>query len=825
MLERGQMSRSKKSRRSRPRSKKTRQSHTSGRTHPKDGRLLFSVSKTGLPQIRISMDNMPQFLIKAKAAIDAERTAEAIDILNDEGVEVIRKIVDKDPSRTDVMLALAVMLCKTGQLLKAEEWYKKILEQESHALIYNELARICRFTGRLSQATQYRRKAMEAEPNNAIHLSNLGCDLIRAGQKQESIDLLRKAVERAPGNAAIHSSLLFYLHHLPNLDPQTLFDEHKRWGQIHAPISRARVSHDNVPDPDRRLRVGYVSPDFCAHSVAYFFESLLGEHDAAAVETYGYGNVVRPDKFTERIKRKLDHYRNVSGVDDKTIANMVETDQIDILVDLAGHTASNNLPVFAYKPAPIQVTYLGYPDTTGMQQIDYRLTDKLADPPQSQQFYTEELVFLPDGFLCYRTPGFGSAVAPLPAGRSGYITFGSFNNGGKISLFLIALWAQILNANGNSRLLLKFNGGGDQEVKDRYLRGFEQFGIGRERVIIMGQRAPVDHLKLYGLVDIALDTYPYNGATTTCEALWMGVPVVSLAGRCHVSRVGLSILSRVGLESFVASTPSEYLAKATALAAKPDALAKIRASMRKRIADSTLCDAKRFTHNVEGAYRKMWHRWCQSQGVDVTSAEVKLDAPHICTDAVACHAQSKPAAAKQGEKTYMTRRLHIGGQLRHPDWEVFNIQPGPHVDHVGDAKDLSLFEDETFDELYASHVVEHFDYNGPLLEAFKEWYRILKPEGKLYISVPNMDVLCQLFRKRKELELKDRFQVMRMMFGGHIDQYDYHYVGLDFDILTAFLGQAKFKRVKHVEDLGVFQDTSTLRLKGVPISLNIIAFK
>jgi len=173
----------------------------------------------------------------------------------------------------------------------------------------------------------------------------------------------------------------------------------------------------------------------------------------------------------------------------------------------------------------------------------------------------------------------------------------------------------------------------------------------------------------------------------------------------------------------------------------------------------------------------------------------------------------------------MTRRLHIGGEIFDANWEIFNIQPGPHTDHVGDAKDLSRFENETFDELYASHVVEHFDYNGPLLGAFKEWHRILKPEGKLYISVPNMDVLCQLFRKRKELKLKDRFQIMRMMFGGHTDQYDYHYVGLDFDILTAFLGQAKFRRVEQVADLGVFRDTSLLRVAGVLISLNVIAFK
>jgi predicted SAM-dependent methyltransferase len=305
----------------------------------------------------------------------------------------------------------------------------------------------------------------------------------------------------------------------------------------------------------------------------------------------------------------------------------------------------------------------------------------------------------------------------------------------------------------------------------------------------------------------------------------MGVPVISLIGEHHMSRVGLNILTRLGLEFFAASTPDEYVSKATALAAKPDALAKIRAQLRARMAASTLCNRELFTKNIEQGYRTMWHKWCKTQGVDVSSAELKQDAPHIYTDADACCAQSRPAAAKQAEKTDTARRLHIGGQMRHPDWEVFNIQPGPHVDHVGDAKDLSRFDDETFDELYASHVAEHFDYNGTLLGAFKEWYRVLKPEGKLYISVPNMDVLCQLFRKRKELELKGRFQVMRMMFGGHTDQHDYHYVGFDFDILTTFLCQAKFEKPKQVEDFGVFKDTSLLRVAGVPISLNVIASK
>ncbi len=576
---------------SRSKSRKTEQSPTSGPTYP--------------------TYDLPQFLARANAAADAGRIEEAIRLLDDDAVEFAREIVENDPSRAFVIYALATVFRKTGQLDKAEQWYKKILKGGQDNSACNELGTICRAQGRLSEAIQYRRKALQAYPDDAGVCNNLARDLIQAGEIKEGFDLLRKSVERAPEHADIRSNFLNHLHHLPDLDPQVLFDEHEQWGRLHAPPTLARVSHNNPADPDRRLRVGYISPDFRTHSVAYFFEPLLDGHDRRNVEVYGYGNVTFPDRMTERLKRKFDHYRNVRGLRDETVARIIEQDRIDILVELAGHSDGNRLLVLARKPAPIQVTYLGYPDTTGIQAVDYRLTDDLADSPQSQQFHTEKLVFLPDGFLCYRPPDFAPPVASPPAARKGYITFGSFNNSCKINPLIIALWAQILNAQPGSRLLLKFRAGDDQQVRERYFRRFERLGIPRDRVHIYGFKPAVEHLQLYGEVDIALDTYPYNGTTTTCDALWMGVPVISLVGECHVSRVGLSILTRVGLEFFAASTHQDYIDRAAALAAKPHALVKMRASMRQRMLAGRLCDANGFARSVETAYRKMWQRWCQ----------------------------------------------------------------------------------------------------------------------------------------------------------------------------------------------------------------------
>jgi len=571
-------------------------------------------SKTGQSPTAIPTPHkhdLPQFLVRANAAADAGRIEEAVRLLDNDAVGLVREMVENDPSRVFVMYALATVFRKTEQLIRAEDWYRKILKGGQDNSAYNELGTICRAQGRLSEAIQYRRKALQAYPDDAGICNNLARDLIQAGEIKEGFDLLRKSVEKAPRHPDIRSNLLNHLHHLTDLDPQVLFDEHERWGRLHAPSTLARLSHNNAAEPDRRLRVGYISPDFRTHSVAYFFEPLLDGHDRRNVEVYGYGNVAFPDQMTECLKRKFDHYRNVRGLRDETVARIIEQDRIDILVELAGHSDGNRLLVLARKPAPIQVTYLGYPDTTGMQAVDYRLTDDLADSPQSQQFHTEELVFLPDGFLCYSPADFAPPVAPLPAIRKGYITFGSFNNSCKINPLIITLWAQILKASAGSRLLLKFKAGDDRQVRDNYFRRFERLGIPRDRVDIYGFKPAVEHLQLYGEVDIALDTYPYNGTTTTCDALWMGVPVISLVGKCHVSRVGLSILTRVGLGFFAASTHQEYIARAAALAAKPHALAKIRASMRQRMLAGRLCDANGFARSVEAAYRKMWQRWCK----------------------------------------------------------------------------------------------------------------------------------------------------------------------------------------------------------------------
>ena len=291
---------------------------------------------------------------------------------------------------------------------------------------------------------------------------------------------------------------------------------------------------------------------------------------------------------------------------------MIQRDEIDILVDLSGHTTDNRLLVMAHKPAPIQATYLGYVNTTGLEVIDYILTDSIANPPESQKFLTEKLALLPDGSRCYRPVDYTPPVTSLPAKRNGYITFGVLCNNRKINSNIMELWAEILKTNKESRLLLSFSTGNDPDMRKYYFSEFERLGIDDQRVAICGGTHHAEHLKYYSEADIILDTFPLNGATTTCEALWMGVPVITLVGELHFSRIGLSILTRIGLEFFAASTPKEYIAKAAALADNRQALENLRASMRERMNSSILRDSKKFASGAEAVYRKMWYRWIVS---------------------------------------------------------------------------------------------------------------------------------------------------------------------------------------------------------------------
>lgn len=531
-----------------------------------------------------------------------------------EAVESFEQAIAFDPASAEAYSNLGDALRRLERLDEAVASCRKALGirgdfSEAHNILGNALNK----QGKLVESLASYELALAIEPDSAMAYNNLSNALTAQGRLEESLASYRQALAIKPDYYEAHSNLLVTMNYSPLCSARQIFEESLRWDEIHAELRTARQKpHPNNRDKDRRLRVGYVSPDFRKHSASYFCEPLLSAHNREEVEIYCYADVIKPDETTLRLQALADIWHYTNGMTDEALAERIRHDQIDILVDLAGHTAGNRLPAFAEKPAPIQVTWLGYPNTTGMSAMDYRLTDAVADP--IEQFHSETLIRLPDGFLCYLPPSEAPRVNALPSSGKGYITFGSFNNLAKTTDEVLELWGKLLNSLACSRLILKNNSFADEATRTRYLEMFREYGVAPSRITLLSMTATTrSHLELYGRVDIALDPFPYNGTTTTCEALWMGVPVITLLGNRHAGRVGASILNRVGLDDLVAITPEEYLRLAVELANDQKRLATLRRTLRKRMTSSPLCNANNFARTVEAAFRKMWHKWCEDQ--------------------------------------------------------------------------------------------------------------------------------------------------------------------------------------------------------------------
>lgn len=441
---------------------------------------------------------------------------------------------------------------------------------------------------------------------------NVSMFYLQIGEYEKYKEMLSKVID-CPEENRIYAIPyeLFSLHYDHKISRSELFSKHAEWGRlVSEEISPRDIDFDIKSSG--RIRVGYVSADFKKHPVTFFAKPLIENHNREKFEIFGYGNVSKCDIITEKMSGVFDNYRNIFGKSDDEVADLIIEDRIDILVDLGGHTTEDRMLVFARRPAPIQVTYLGYPDTTGLETMDYRFTDSLAETEDCADYHTEKPVFLPGTFLCYNPyKGIGE-VSQLSALESGYVTFGSFNNSLKLNPIIVGLWSKVLVGVKGSRMIIKIKGGDDENVRGYLYKMFEDGGVSSDRVEIIAHVTDSEHFELYSRIDIALDSYPYHGTTTTCEAMWMGVPVVSLVGEHHMSRVGNSLLTRVGLEYFATKTEEEFVKKAVALAVNVESLGKIRQSLRRRMALSGLCDGPGFARKVEDAYEQMVADWQKS---------------------------------------------------------------------------------------------------------------------------------------------------------------------------------------------------------------------
>jgi predicted O-linked N-acetylglucosamine transferase (SPINDLY family) len=493
-----------------------------------------------------------------------------------------------------------------GECDRAIECYHRtVASAPTFAQAHNNLGNALKDKGRLDEAIACYQRALEINPNHSEAHNNLGVVWMDKGRLHEAMACYDRALALNPNDAAAADNRLYALHFLPDAGPEEIFHAHCQWDrQFAQPLYKPAASHENDRTADRPLRIGYVSADFRLHSVAFFLLPLLEATDRRRFHVTCYAADSRSDEITARMRRGVDDWRTLVGLDDEQAAAQIRRDRIDILVDLAGHTFGNRLLLFARRPAPVQATYLGYPDTTGMQAMDWRLTDARADPPGSEQFCTEQLMRLPRTAWCF-SPLFADVPLHKPA-HSG-VVFGSFGIFRKINDRLLRWWAEILRHVPHSHLFIKNRAVADELVAQELRRKFQAMDVLPDRLILSPPQQSIEqHLAAYGQVDIALDTFPYHGATTTCEAMWMGVPVVTLAGRAHVSRVGVSLLGSVGLNELIARDEREYVRIAVDLARDARRLRELQATLRTRMQTSPLMNAASFARDVESAYRRMW---------------------------------------------------------------------------------------------------------------------------------------------------------------------------------------------------------------------------
>ncbi len=526
----------------------------------------------------------------------------------DEALASLRRALKINPKFAGALYNMSTALRELGQISESASCCRRALEiNPNFAKALHNLGLALRELGQMNEALACCRRALEIDPDFAEGHTNLGNVLKDLGQLESAQASYRRALEIKPDYTDARNNLLFLLNYTDGVAPSYYLEQARQYGRIVAAKAVRSFSSWQCAVRPERLRVGLVSGDLRIHSVGHFLEGLLSQIDPARIELIAYSTNHREDELTARIRPFFSAWKTLVGKSDEDAARLIHADGVHVLLDISGHTAGNRLPVFAWKPAPVQVTWLGLPNTTGVGEIDYVLGDLQAIPPEHEDHFSETVWRLPDSYLCFCAPAYPVEVAPLPALSAGYVTFGSFNNLAKMNDAVVELWARILLSVPNSRLYLKTGQLRDADICAQTKQRFAARGIAPERLLLRGTLGSIaDHLSEYNKIDVALDTFPYPGVTTSVEAMWMGVPVLSLQGDRFLSLTAKSVAHHAGLPDWVAVDKVDYAAKAVAFTADLGSLAALRAGLRRQVLASPLFDAPRFARNFEDALWGMW---------------------------------------------------------------------------------------------------------------------------------------------------------------------------------------------------------------------------
>lgn len=648
--------------------------------------------------------------------------------------------IKHNPDFTEAHYNLGNALQMQGKLAEATQAYLHSLAiKPDYVDALNNIGNVLQAQGELTAAENNFKKALALNSENAEAYNNLGNVFKHQGLLDKAIACYRKAIALKPEYLDAHSNLLFVLSSNPKCTQAKYLLEAQHYGEKALALAnpyRSWASHSNGAAPPR-LRVGLVSGDLKSHPVGYFIESILAHLDPSLVELVAYSTKAQEDDLTARIRPLFSAWNLIAGRSDEAAARKVHADGIDILIDLAGHTAFNRLPLFAWKPAPVQVSWLGYFASTGLPGLDFLLADPVSIPDSLRVAFTEKVWHLPDTRLCFTPPANADSLAAgaLPASSNNCVTFGCFQTLSKIGDETLELWGRVFSALPQARLRLQNKQMSCATTREEMISRLARFGITRERVSLLGPVPRAEYLAAHAEVDIVLDTFPYPGGTTTCEALWMGVPTLTLAGETMLARQGASLLTAAELPNWVASSSDEYVAKAISFSQDLPGLASLRAGLREQVRISPLFNAERFARNLEVALLGMW-KSVHSQSANESGVEmVEMTKTFLH---VGCGSKKKDRTTA-GFNTDAWREVRL------------DINQAVKPDIVGTMTDMSGVADESVDAIFSSHNIEHlYPHEVPL--ALKEFIRVLKQDGILVITCPDLQSVCALVAEDKLTE-------------------------------------------------------------------------
>jgi predicted O-linked N-acetylglucosamine transferase (SPINDLY family) len=554
-------------------------------------------------------------------------------------LKAYQKALELQPDNPEAKCNLAILQGNGAALRNSVNFIRRTIElRGASAYLQRLLAIALQHEGRLTEAEAACRDLLERHPEDFLGWESLAGCISARGDPALSVEYHQKALALGLDDHGVYSCIAAESTYISGLTPEALFQRHLAWaGRHEQPLLENHYRHTPSSQEKTHLKIGYVSGDFASHPVGFLLRGILQRHDHAEFEIHCFQTSFVADELTAILRAQGDRWHDAAMLSHVELAGLIHEQGIDILVDLSGHTAFNRLPVFAMRPAPVQATWIGYFHSTGLRSIDYFITDPHTTPPGARQFFSEIPVWLPHSRFCYTPPEFAPEVSESPCGRNGYVTFGSFNRTSKLTDPVVAAWSRIMTQVPDAKLILKAREFSDAETAERLRQRFEGNGLAPDRLIL---RQASDHVRMfeeYADVDIALDTFPFNGGMTTLEALWMGVPVVALAGHSVASRQSVSILANIGHEELIFPDVASYVAGAVALARDSGRITHLRGAMRGRMSLSPLCDAKTFTHDLEVLYRQMWQAWCGGEKLGLHQAFRESKGERFSSPFIALH--------------------------------------------------------------------------------------------------------------------------------------------------------------------------------------------